>query len=235
MDKYNPYKFKIVLFAKDEGRNMFFTINQLLQRYEAEKIIAVLDGNIESTASILAEKNVKFIRGPNRGKGAALRTAIAGIETDIFVFMDADGSHRPDEIEELLKPLMNNEAEMVIASRFLGGSEELCGSIENLIRRLGNVLGNYLINFIWNRNKKIISDCHNGFRAIKREAALNLNLKENGFSIEHEMVIKCLKKGYGIIEVPSVELKRKYGKSHISKLLFCCYYIVCIIKNSFKE
>lgn len=234
MDKYNQCEFKIVLFAKDEGRNIFFIINQLLQRYEADKIIAVLDGNIEPTADILVEREVRFIQGPNKGKGAALRTAIQGIESDILVFMDADGSHNPDEIEKLLEPLINNEAELVIASRFLGGSEELAGNIENSIRRLGNVLGNYIINFLWNRNKKAISDCQNGFRAIKREAALNLNLKENSFSIEQEMVIKCLKKRYKIIEVPSFELRRKYGKSRISRFLFR-YYIGCIVKNLFKN
>jgi dolichol-phosphate mannosyltransferase len=234
MDKCNPYKFSIVLFAKNEDRNMFFIINQLLQRYGADKIIAVLDGNIEPTASILMEKNVRFIQGPNKGKGAALRIAIESIESGIFVFMDADGSHNPAEIEGLLKPLMNNEAEMVIASRFLGGSEELAGSIENSTRRLGNILGNYVINFLWNRNEKIVSDCQSGFRAIKREAALGLNLNENGFSIEQEMVIKCLKKGYRIVEVPSFESRRKYGNSHIPKF-HTCYYIRCIVKNLFKR
>jgi dolichol-phosphate mannosyltransferase len=234
MDKFNSYKFSIVLFAKDEDRNIFFIINQLLQRYEADKIIAVLDGNIEPTASMLREKNVRFIQGPNKGKGAALRIAIESIESDIFVFIDADGSHNPDEIERLLEPLMNNEAELVIASRFLGGSEELSGSIENSIRRLGNILSNYVINFLWNRNKKRISDSQNGFRAIKKEATLGLNLNENGFSIEQEMVIKCLKKGYRIVEVPSFESRRKYGNSHIPKF-HTCYYIGCIVKNLFKR
>ena len=234
MDKFNSYKFSIVLFAKDEDRNIFFIINQLLQRYEADKIIAVLDGNIEPTASMLREKNVRFIQGPNKGKGAALRIAIESIESDIFVFIDADGSHNPDEIERLLEPLMNNEAELVIASRFLGGSEELSGSIENSIRRLGNILSNYVINFLWNRNKKRISDSQNGFRAIKKEATLGLNLNENGFSIEQEMVIKCLKKGYRIVEVPSFESRRKYGNSHIPKF-HTCYYIGCIVNNLFKR
>lgn len=197
-------------------------------------IIVVLNGDIEPTVRILEEKKVKYIQGPNKGKGAALRTAIQNIESDILVLMDADRSHNPDEIERLLKPLINNEADMVIASRFLGGSEELGGSIDNFIRHLGNVLGDYVINFLWNRNNKMISDCQNGFRAIKRKAALDINLKENGFPVEQEMVIKCLKKGYKIIEVPSFELKRKYGKSHISKI-HLWYYIMCIIRNLFRE
>lgn len=234
MKVYTQYKVRIILFSKNEDKNISLIINHLLQKYEADKIIAVLDGNIQPTASILAANNIRFIQGPNKGKGAAIREAIQRIESDFLIFMDADGSHNPVEIEGLLKPLMNGRAEMVIASRFLGRSEELRGSIENTIRRLGNILGNYIINFLWNRKKKIISDCQNGFRAIRREVALSLDLKENSFSIEEEMVIRCLKMGYRVIEVPSFELKRKYGKSHIKKL-FICDYIGCIIKNLFKR
>lgn len=232
MDRPDPYKFNIVLFAKDEDRNICFVIDQLLQRYAADNIIAVLDGNIEPTAVMLRQRNVSFIRGPNKGKGAALRAAIESIACDIFVFFDADGSHNPDEIDRLLKPLMNNQAELVIASRFLGGSEELAGSIENSIRRLGNILGNYFINFFWNRNNKRITDTQNGFRAIKRETALGLDLNEDGFSIEQEIVIKCLRKGHRIVEVPSFESRRKYGNSHIPKF-HIFYYIGCMVKNLF--
>jgi len=234
MDGYNPYTFNIILFAKNEEQNMLFIINQLLRIYGADKIIAVLDGNIEPTAGILKEKNIRFIQGPDKGKGAALRTAIKNIESDVFVFMDADGSHDPAEIEGLLRPLRNNEAELVIASRFLGGSEELAGSMENLMRRSGNILSNRVINLLWGRNKKRVSDCQSGFRAIKREAALGLDLEEDGFSIEQEMVIKCLKKGYRIAEVSSFESKRKYGNSHIPKF-HTYYYVGCILKNLFKR
>ena len=232
MGIYNQDKFRIVLFARNEELNIPSIIDKLLRKYEASKIIAVLDGNIEPTAKILEGKKVKYIQGPDKSKGTAIRTAIQDIESEILVFIDADGSHNPDEIEGLLTPLINNEADMVIASRFLGGSEELDGNIDNFIRNLGNILGNYVINSLWNRNNKKISDCQNGFRAINRKAALDIDLKEDGFSIEQEMVIKCLKKGYKIAEVPSFELERKYGKSHISKIhLF--YYILCIIKNLF--
>ncbi len=234
MDETGQNNFKIVLLSKNEDRNIPIVVSQLLKEYKTENIIAVLDGNIKPTADFLLSKNVKFIQGPNMGKGAAIRAAIRMVNSNVLVFMDADGSHNLREIDSLIRPLMDNRAEMVIASRFLGRSEELHGSLENIIRRLGNISGNWIINFLWNRGKKAISDCQNGFRSIKRKVALDLGLQENSFSIEEEMVIRCLKLGHRIIEVPSVELQRNYGESHIKKIIIF-HYIGCIIKNLFKK
>ena len=218
--------FSIVVFSKNEENNICFVINELLQKYAPD----VLDGDIELTGSILSQKNIQFIKGTNKGKGAAIQAAINNIDSDILVFMDADGSHNPDEIGCLLNPLVNDKAEMVIGSRFLGSSEELNGNALNRIRYAGNVISNALINFLWNRTGKNISDSQNGFRGIKRAVFLALSLEENSFSVEQEMVIKCLKKGYRICEVPSSERKRKYGRSHISAI-HLIDYMACIIKN----
>lgn len=224
--------FSIVVFAKNEEGNIHFVVDQLLQKYTSDKIIFVLDGDIEPTINILSESNIRFIRGDDKGKGAAIKTAVQNIDSDILIFMDADGSHDPGEIESLLRPLFNDEAEMVIASRFLGYSEELYGNMADRIRYAGNVIGNVVINFLWNKTGKNISDAQNGFRSIKRAVFLDLSIEENSFSVEQEMVIKCLKKGYRICEVPSSERKRRCGRSHISALHFIDY-ARCIIKNVF--
>ncbi|MBN1688454.1 MAG: glycosyltransferase family 2 protein [Candidatus Omnitrophica bacterium] len=230
MAEYDPCNFSIVVFAKNEALNLPSVIHQLLQKYPVEKIVVIVDGDIESMAAILTEKNIKFIEGPNKGKGAALRTAIEAVESDILVFMDADGSHDPNEIGNLVAPLANNEADLVIGSRFLGGSDEFFSNAADIIRYSGNVIGNYIINSLWNRTGKKISDAQNGFRAIKRTIFLGGGLIENSFSIEQEMVIKCLKKGHRISEVPSFEMKRKFGRSHIS-FFHLFDYIRCMIRN----
>lgn len=222
--------FTIAVFAKNEDKNIPLVVDRLLARYSGERVMFVLDGDIEPTARILAENKLRFIEGPNRGKGAAVRCAIRSIDSEFLVFMDADGSHDPGEIEGLLDPLMKDRAEMVIGSRFLGRSEELHGSVANRIRYLGNVSGNIVVNALWNRTGMKITDAQNGFRSVKRRPFLTLALEENGFSIEQEMVIKCLKKGYRILEVPSVEMKRQYGRSHISNSHFF-HYARCIVKN----
>jgi dolichol-phosphate mannosyltransferase len=230
MSASKPYTFSIVVMAKNEGLNLPCVVKELLRRFTFDKITVVLDGDVEPAAGFLTENHVKFIKGPNQGKGAALRTAIRLLESDILVFMDADGSHQPHEIESLLDPLMNDEADMVIGSRFLGGSEELSGNMSDVLHLLGNVVGNAVINVLWNRTGRRITDAHYGFRAVKRAPFLPLALKENKFSIEQEMVIRCLKKRCRIVEVPSFELKRKYGKSHICFLHFFDF-ARCLFEN----
>ena len=225
--------FTIAVFAKNEDENVPFVVDRLLARYDAGRIVFVLDGDIEPTARILAERRIRFLRGPDKGKGAAIRFAIGDIDSDILVFMDADGSHDPDEIDGLLAPLMNDSAEMVIGSRFLGGSEELHGSMPDRLRYAGNVTGNFIINAFWNRTGTKITDAQNGFRSVKKGPFLTLALREDGFSIEQEMVIKCLKRGYRIREAPSFEKKRMRGRSHISNAHFF-RFAACMIKNLFR-
>jgi hypothetical protein len=124
-------------------------------------------------------------------------------------------------------------ADLVIASRFLAGSDELSGSITNRLRFLGNILSTFTINVIWGRGKRIITDSQNGFRAIRRKVATTLRLKEKGFAIEQEMVIECLKRGYKICEVGSYELQRKHGVSHVNIIKRLPEYLWCFIKAIF--
>ncbi len=224
--------FSIVVFAKNEENNIGFVTRELLKKYPAERIIFVLDGRMELTAGLLSEKNIKFIKGPGQGKGAAIKTAISEIGSDILVFMDADGSHNPAEIGSLLSPLVADQAEMVVGSRFLGSSEEMHDNVFDKVRCIGNVTSNVLINLLWNRTGKNISDAQNGFRSIKREVFLTLPIMEKSFSAEQEMVIKCLKKGYRICEVRSHERKRKYGRSHLSAK-YLVNFVGCFLKNMF--
>jgi hypothetical protein len=130
----------------------------------------------------------------------------------------------------MLAPLTSEGADMVIGSRFLGMSEELHGAMINRIHNAGNVLGNVVINALWNRTGTRITDAQNGFRSVRRRPFLTLGLEENGFAIEQEMVIKCLKKGYRIREVPSVEGKRAHGRSHIPVWYFF-RFAGCIARN----
>ncbi len=225
--------FTISVFAKNEEENIPFVVDRLLARYDAGKIVFVLDGDIEPAARILTERRIRFIEGPGGGKGAAIRFAIRNIDSEFLVFMDADGSHDPDEIDGLLDPLMNDGAEMVIGSRFLGSSEELHGNMPDRLRYAGNVTGNFVINALWNRTGTRITDAQNGFRSVKRRPFMALALEEDGFSIEQEMVIKCLKKGYRIREVPSFEKKRMRGRSHISNSHFF-RFVACMVKNILK-
>jgi hypothetical protein len=133
------------------------------------------------------------------------------------------------DILRLLEAIQEKNCDMVIASRILGGSEELgARSCDNLLRLSGNHLGTFIVNWRWGSK---LTDVQNGFRIIRRDAALELGLEEDSFAIEQEMVIKCLKRKKKIAEIPSFERKRLYGESKIRKRKEFWKFLWCFLKH----
>ncbi len=191
--------------------------------------ILVIDGHSEDKTRQIAKKlGARVYLDGGRGKGEALRLGIKKAKGGILIFIDADGSHEPDDIPKLVDPIKKGNADLVIGSRGLGGSEELHGDFLKMIRLIGSSIITLIINFRFNVE---LTDSQNGFRAIRKEAAQDINLKEDIFTIEQEMIIKALKKGYRIDEVPSHEYARKIGKSRINLRTMSWRYIWCLLKN----
>lgn len=224
-------KVAIIIPAKDEEHTIGEVLDNLLLNFDADNLTVVDDESSDRTAEIARWKNVRVMQGKGKGKGAAIKAAIKNVRSDILVFIDADGSHKPEDIPALIQPIIAGNADLVIASRIKGGSEEFSGNISNKIRFIGNLISAFIINLVWGRGKRTVTDCQNGFRAIKTRVCREINLKENSFAIEQEMVIKCLKMGYRISEISSYEFKRKYGNSHINPMIMLPKYIWCFIKN----
>jgi dolichol-phosphate hexosyltransferase len=175
--------------------------------------VFVIDGNsTDNTAAIARKMNCTVILQKKKGKGDAITQAINEIDKDILVFIDADCSHDAVDIPKLVNPILSGSMDFVIASRYLGGSDELHGTWHNFIRMVGSSLITLGINARWGEK---LTDVENGFRAIKREAALKLQLKAADFTIEQEMVMKACKLGLKIIEVASHEYERKAGVSKL--------------------
>lgn len=175
--------------------------------------IIVVDGHsADRTREIATSLAVKVIVDNGTGKGSALRQALSVATGDIVVFIDADGSHDPRDIPRIVQPIVEGKADHVTGSRILGGSSELFGGFNEFLRLAGSSFITECIN--WRFNVKI-SDSQNGFRAIKREVANKLDLREKITTIEQEMVMRTLKKGYLLAEVPSHEHRRIIGDSKI--------------------
>ena len=218
----------VIIPAKDEEK----TIGEIIKKSAAfADNVIVIDDSLHNGTSLEADKyGATVLWGEGKGKGAAIRYAIEKADADILIFIDADGSHKPEDINEILYPIQRGLADMVIASRIKSGSDELRGSLNNLLRLFGNKISALIINLIWNKGTKL-TDVQNGFRAIKTSVARQICLSENSFAVEQEMVIKCLKNGFRICEVPSYESKRLHGKSHINPILMLPKYTWCIVKN----
>ncbi len=149
---------------------------------------------------------------------------------DIIVYMDADGSHDPDDIPKLVGPIQEDKADMVVGSRPRGGSDEMTGDLPKLIRTIGSHIITLAINYRFNIR---LTESQNGFRAIKRDVLNQLGLTENIFTIEQEMILKALKKKFRTDEVPSHEYERRYGSSQINVWKVWHRYVWCVIKNIF--
>src|SRR6185503_8961406 len=124
-----------------------------------------------------------------------VRIAIREATGDIVVLIDADGSHDPADIPRLIAPIKAGEFDLVIGSRGKGGSDELHGTIDQFIRYLGSQFIMLVIHYRWNVR---LTDSQNGFRAIRRDVALKLNLTSDLTTIEQEMLMKALKHGYRV-------------------------------------
>lgn len=216
----------VVVPAKNEEKSIGEIIKGC-KKY-ADKIL-VIDGNsTDRTREISKDLGAKVVLEKGKGKGHAIRTSVEHVaDDDIVVFIDADCSHDPDDIPKLTKPIRDGVADHVTGSRLLGGSSELHGGFDEFLRLTGSSFITFCIN---NRFNVRLSDSQNGFRAIRGEVLKDLDLRENITTIEQEMIIKTLKNGYKMAEVPTHEYRRKYGESHIEVHKVFFRYVFSFIK-----
>lgn len=176
------------------------------------EILMVDDGSSDRTR-LLAERHKVTVltNGTNTGKGHALRRGFKNSTGNIIITIDADGSHKPEEIPQLLKPLLKG-ADIVAGSRFLGNLEK--DSVKKL-----HIIGNHLFNLlILLLTRKRITDSQTGFRAFKKKVIQEIKLTSQGYEIETELTMKTLRNGYLIQEEPITCEKRKDGCSHLNPL-----------------
>ena len=147
-----------------------------------------------------------------RGKGRALRRAFKIVPVRWTVPIDADGSHDPGDIPALLAPLRRGEADMVVGSRWTGGSDELHGDMNKWVRRSGSIVLTTLVNWRWGAG---LSDIQNGFRALSTSVGRRIGLSSPDFNIEQEMVMKFLAGGFRVVNVPSHEYARQGGSAKL--------------------
>jgi len=176
------------------------------------EIIVVDDGSVDETRFMAMRYKVTVLsNGTNRGKGYALKKGIQNANGSILITMDADGSHRPEDIPKLLVPLLNG-ADVVFGSRFIGkrGQEST-----KKLHIFGNKLFNLLVILLTGRH---VTDSQTGFRAYKKKIIEEIEISSNGYEVETELTVKSLRNGYIIHEEPITFERRKDGSSHLNPL-----------------
>ena len=175
--------------------------------------VIVADGNsTDGTQEISKKCGALVFQDDGTGKGAGYRVGIANASCDIIVFIDADGSHEATDIPNLARPIIENKADLIIASRFRGGSDEWEGDLETYIRHLGSGILTIGINMRFGTK---LTDCLNGFRALRTSAAQSFPLLTSNFDVEQHMICQFLKHGYRVDEVSSHEYCRGWGESKL--------------------
>lgn len=170
--------------------------------------IIVVDGSDDDTEVIVRRAGYSVAtHGVNRGQADALRTGFAiALErgADIVITMDADGQHRSDQLKLLLDPILSGEADYVQGSRFLGEYDDSGGARDYGIRAFTKV-----INVLGGTD---ITDCTNGFRAIRAEKLALMDLREDVFN-GPEIIMEAAMKGLRMVEVPVHIRTRTHGES----------------------
>src|SRR4051812_42261286 len=137
----------VVIPTRDE-EGLIAAIVEAVRPHATE--ILVVDGHsTDRTREIAAACGARVILDAGRGKGEALRRSFTEARGEILVFIDADGSHDPNDIPRLVAPIRQGQAELVIGSRTRGGSDELHGTAEQLLRYVGSQLIMLAINYRW--------------------------------------------------------------------------------------
>lgn len=193
----------------------------------ADELLVVDGGSTDGTVELALEHGARVIQDNGRGKGAALRQAIDEASCDIIAFIDADGSHDPADLEPMLAPLKAGEADIVVGSRTRGGSDELQGDLEKFFRMIGSDIITMGINY---RFGVRLTDSQNGFRAMTVACGKDLDLAEDIFTIEQEMLLKAMWRGKHVIEIPTREYERTAGHSRIVLRRVAPRYVWVLLK-----
>lgn len=189
------------------------TIRQLIAVVGAtpyhKEIILVDDGSTDGTRELLTQLDLPEVKvilhERNQGKGAALRTGFAAATGDIVIIQDADLEYDPAEYPVLLKPILEDRADVVYGSRFAGHGAH---RVIYFWHSVGNRFLTFVSNLFTNLNLTDMETCYKVFR---REIIKKLVLKENRFGIEPEITARIARlKGIRIYEVPISYYGRTY-------------------------
>lgn len=183
------------------------------REYLDNAAIYVFDNN-STDNTIECAKAAGAIVGSERrqGKGYVIRTMLRQINADIYVMVDGDNTYPANKIHDLLSPILNGEADMVLGSRLHIDAF----SNFKLLNRIGNKIFLNAFNWIFG---VIMTDLLTGYRVFTKEVAKSLPIMSNGFEIETELTAKCIERGYRLVEVPVNLTSRPYGSHSKIKIV----------------
>ncbi len=207
-------KLSVVIPVYNEEKFVSTTIQRVLEvDHEGLEIelVVVDDGSKDRTVEILQQlavehAQIKVFQQPvNMGKGAALRRGFQEATGDIILIQDADLEYDPSDYPTLLKPILDDNADVVYGSRFLGGPHRVL----YFWHYNGNRFLTFLSNITTNLN---LTDMETGYKVFRAKVIKEIPLKSNRFGFEPEVTAKLARRGWRIFETPISYFGRSYAE-----------------------
>lgn len=197
----------IILPAYNEELTIAGTIESFYQVMPEARIVVVNNNSTDETVSIALdtlsrlEAHGEVIHEVRQGKGNAVRRAFTDIEADIYVMCDADMTYPAERVHDMIAPVLNGQADMVIGDRLSKGHYRE----EN--KRKFHDFGNHLVKWLINKLFRTdLADIMSGYRVFSRKFVKNYPVLVEGFQIETDVTLHALDKRFALIEIP-VEYK----------------------------
>ena len=203
---------KVIIPAYNEQNSIGKVIRDIPQEW-VQEIVVVNNNSNDDTVETAQEAGATVLQEPQQGYGFACLRGIAYLDQqaqppDIVVFMDADYSDHPEELPQVVAPIVNDEADLVIGSRALGTRERGSMTVPQVF---GNWLATRLMKWLYGATFTDLGP----FRAIRYPALLSLNMQDQTYGWTVEMQLKAAKHGLRCVEV-AVSYRRRIGVSKVS-------------------
>ena len=184
-----------IIPAYNEEKALADVIGKTLEH--VDEVIVVDDGSSDKTSEVAIEAGARVIKhSVNLGKGEALKSGFKAIgDVSIIITIDGDGQHNPSEIPDLVRPIIEDGADLVNGSRYMNGPEENTPAY----RRVGQKVLDIATNISAGTK---VTDSQSGFRAFSPKSRNVFRFKDTGFGIESEMLVDAAEAGLKIVEVP---------------------------------
>ena len=211
----NPPKLAVVIPALNERENLELllpALKEVLTGLDLRAEVVVVDGGShDGTREAAERRGARVVLQQERGYGGALRDGFAATTAPYIVTMDADLSHRPVFLEQFWK--RRNEAEVLVASRYVAGGKADMGRFRLLL--------SHILNRTYRRALSLpLRDLSSGFRMYRRDVLAGLTLTARDFDVLEEILIRVHAEGWRIQEVPFHYMARGSGRSHARLIKF---------------
>jgi len=185
----------VLIPCLNEENTIKKVVNDFKMYLPKARIYVCDNGSIDNSIKLASENGAVVFKEKKRGKGNAVRKMFEEIEADIYIMVDGDDTYPAEEVSKLIEPIINEEADMVVATRLAQANRDSF----SFSHKMGNKLLRSMLNLCFHAQ---LSDILSGYRVMNRDFVKTIPITSRGFEIETELTLQALSKGFVIKELP---------------------------------